>query len=1130
MHEHAPLQKTATVERRRAAASIVHLSSAGAASPTATSTLSSAARTVPASAAVTVSAPVSIQCARVSRPSDPAELEATRTAHKVTHMGVPSQPPRVTNEEETKKKQVVQRAERASGGSILPTVPIAPSAGAPLPTGVRRYMEPRFGADFGNVRIHTGEAAATQSASLNAHAFTVGGHVFFGRNQYQPESATGRELIAHELTHTIQQGAAVQRSADVTVAERTGLEAQRLGIGEVLDWFADKANYVPGFRLLTIVLGMNPINMAPVERSAANILRGLLELIPITGALIAQALESYGIFAKVGAWIEGHVRTLGLVGSALKGALTKFLDSLSWRDIFSPGDVWERAKRIFTEPIDRLIAFGKSLASQILGFIREAILLPLARLAEGTRGYDLLKAVIGQDPVTGQPVPRTPQTLIGGFLKLIGQEEIWQNMQKANAIPRAWAWFQGALQGLMGFVSQIPGLFIAALKSLEITDLIFPPKAFVKLVGVFGNFVGQFISWGLGAAWKLLEIIFDVVSPGALKYIRKTGAALQSIFKNPLPFMGNLVKAAKRGFMNFADNFLTHLKSGLIDWLTGSLPGIYIPKAFALVEIAKFAFSVLGLTWENIRSKLVKVLGEPAVKILETTFDIVVTLVRDGPAAAWDKIKEQLANLKDMVIGGITDFIVDMVVKKAIPKLIAMFIPGAGFISAILSIYDTIMVFVNKISKIIQVVTGFIDSIVAIASGAIDAAAQRVEKILANLLSLAINFLAGFAGLGKVADKIMGVIQKIRQPIDKAIDWLIGWIVKAAKSLYAKGKAVAEGIVDWWKEKLGFTNKDGETHTLQFIGTGDTAKLGIATKLTPVKDYLDNHPDKGTPDWVTANSVFTAAMKVIYTPARKDADEKERRKQIKQELAKVSAAFARLSGEPPTADQYEKNTQPSYGNPAKVEYIVGTPLVGTKTGAWPVSKPGYKEIYDAGLTTATDKWVQMHIISEKLGGSGTNFDNLVPAPGSVNTGPFRTFEHAVAALARAKSGRIKNQVWVEVRISGTKTAATAISGKAGLYFWKGKGKWLKNETPSLTASAGIPAPQLKKGARRLTLNFTSGTEMTDDFKIKSATAALVKEGRPYASQAAFVASMTKRGATPAQIGEVLGKGAVLDGP
>ena len=533
-------------------------------------------------------------------------------------------------------------------------------------------------------------------------------------------------------------------------------------MGDALNWIADKANYLPGFRLLTIVLGMNPISLAPVDRSAANILRALLELIPVTGALIAQALESYGIFAKVGTWVEGQVRSLGLVGSALKGALTKFLDSLSWRDIFALDNVYERGKRIFTEPITRLIDFGKSLATAIIGFIREAILLPLAKLAEGTRGYDLLKAVLGQDPITGEAVPRTAETLIGGFMKFIGQEEVWENVKKSNAVSRAWSWFQGALQGLMGFLRQIPTLFMNALRSLEIIDLVLPLKAFLKIVGVFGGFAVQFVTWAGNAVWNLLEIIFDVVSPGALAYIKRTGAALKSILRNPLPFVGNLVKAAKLGFLNFADHFLDHLKAGLIDWLTGSLPGIYIPKAFSLTEIAKFVFSVLGLTWANIRQKLVKATSETVVKAMETGFDIVVTLVRDGPAAAWDKIKEQLANLKDMVIGGITDFVVDMVVKKAIPKLISMFIPGAGFISAILSIYDTIMVFVNKISQIIQVVTGFIDSIVAIAAGQIGAAAARVESALAGVLSLAINFLAGFAGLGKVADKIMGVIAKIR--------------------------------------------------------------------------------------------------------------------------------------------------------------------------------------------------------------------------------------------------------------------------------------------------------------------------------------------------------------------------------
>jgi hypothetical protein len=559
-------------------------------------------------------------------------------------------------------------------------------------------------------------------------------------------------------------------------------------VGRALDYLADKANVIPGFRMFTIVLGVNPINMSSVDRSPANILRAVIEFIP-GGTLITEALDNHGIIDKVAGWIAEQIKTLGLIGSSIKDALLDFVDSLGISDLAHLGDVWDRAKRIFTDPIDRIINFAKGLVSGIIKFIKDAILMPLAKLAEGTRGWDLLIAVLGKNPITGEAVPRTAETLIPGFLKLIGQEEVWANMKRARALPRAWAWFQGALSGLLGFVSQIPTLAINAFKSLELFDIVIVPRAFVKVAAVFGDFLVRFATWAGDTVWNLLEIIFDVVSPGAFAYVKRTGAALKSILKNPLPFVGNLVRAAKLGFQNFASNFGTHLKAGLIDWLTGSLPGVYIPKAFSFGELVKFVFSVLGLSWANVRQKLVKAIGETAVKALEIGFDIVVTLVREGPAAAWEKIQGQLSNLKDMVIGGITDFVIDTVKKKAIPKLLALFVPGAGFISAILSIYDTIMVFVNKLAKIAEVVKGFIDSIVAIAAGNIGAAAGKVESILAGLLSLAINFLAGFAGLGKVADKLMEVINKVRAVVDKALDWLVDWIVTAAKKL---GRLVAQ--------------------------------------------------------------------------------------------------------------------------------------------------------------------------------------------------------------------------------------------------------------------------------------------------------------------------------------------------
>jgi hypothetical protein len=1139
------LRATAAADRRPAVAATVHRSAAspGTGSPAqalqhllgnhATQLLIARSITTAAGSGAPVSVghvvPPSVQLTKttrlpgkVSKPLDPAELEAEETARKVVRM---AQPPATTPRTgKGTAKGAVQRAEAAPS----PVAAAPPSSarahipgGSPLPAAVRSFMEPRFGANFGSVRVHTGEPAARQSADLNARAFTVGEHIVFARDKFQPESGSGRELIAHELTHTIQQGAAVRRavadrSAEVTVSERVTPHVQRdfLGIPNPREFFAGKAAAIPGFTLLTVVIGFNPITNARVERNAGNILRGAIQLIP-GGNFITDALDKHGIFDKVSAWAATQFETIKDIASAIWQDIENFIKGFSITDLASPGALWDRAKAIVQRPIDRVMAFAKGLKDGIVALIKDAILRPLAAFARTTRGYPLLCTVMGKDPITGETVPQDAEALVGGFMKFIGEEEIWENMQKAKAIPRAFAWFKGAMSALRGFIDEIPGLFVQAFKSLEVVDIILIPRAFMKLASVFGGFAVRFVTWGANAVWNLLEIIFDVVSPGALVYIKKTGAALKSILRNPLPFVGNLVKAAKLGFLNFADHFLDHLKAGLIDWLTGSLPGIYIPKAFSLTEIAKFVFSVLGLSWANIRQKLVKATSETVVKALETGFDIVVTLVRDGPAAAWDKIKDQLSNLKDMVIGGITDFVVDMVVKKAVPKLIAMFIPGAGFISAILSIYDTVMVFVNKIKQIIQVVTGFIDSIVAIAGGAIGAAATRVENTLAGLLSLAINFLAGFVGLGKVADKVMGVINKIRAPIDKALDWLVNWIVTAAKKL---GKFAAEtggAIADWWKEKLGFTNKGGETHTLEFIGTGESAKMGIATTLTPVRTYLDDHPDKGTQDWNTANSVFNAAEKQVkFTPAAKSAAEKERRANIKKELAKVSAAFARLSGEPPSASDYDPKPKPTYGNPAQVEAIVGKPEAGSVTGPWPTTKPGYKEISEAGLTTATDRWVQMHIISEKLGGSGTDFGNLVPAPQSVNLGPFRSFEHATAALCAAKSGSIKNRVWVEVSIAEvaeerdafvhgkrghTNTAVRRPKARSQFHIGHGDDARLRHQRSHGEAGQGGSALQRPEALRRLhedaRRDSSAGTSGTGPESSAQRTMTMISDGR-----------------------------------
>lgn len=78
-------------------------------------------------------------------------------------------------------------------------------AGQPLPASTRAQLEPRFGADFSQVRVHTGEAGARAAQALRARAFTSGNDIIFGKGEYAPQSQQGRALLAHELTHVIQQ-------------------------------------------------------------------------------------------------------------------------------------------------------------------------------------------------------------------------------------------------------------------------------------------------------------------------------------------------------------------------------------------------------------------------------------------------------------------------------------------------------------------------------------------------------------------------------------------------------------------------------------------------------------------------------------------------------------------------------------------------------------------------------------------------------------------------------------------------------------------------------------------------------------------------------------------------------------
>ncbi|MDM0109638.1 DUF4157 domain-containing protein [Variovorax sp. J22R24] len=96
-------------------------------------------------------------------------------------------------------------------------VAVQRGGGAPLAPAQRAYFEPRFGRDFGDVRVHTGDRAARSAQSLAARAYTAGSDVVFAAGEFTPDSSGGRKLLAHELAHIVQQRAGVRLKGGIGV-------------------------------------------------------------------------------------------------------------------------------------------------------------------------------------------------------------------------------------------------------------------------------------------------------------------------------------------------------------------------------------------------------------------------------------------------------------------------------------------------------------------------------------------------------------------------------------------------------------------------------------------------------------------------------------------------------------------------------------------------------------------------------------------------------------------------------------------------------------------------------------------------------------------------------------------------
>ena len=293
-----------------------------------------------------------------------------------------------------------------------------------------------------------------------------------------------------------------------------------------------------------------------------------------------------------------------------------------------------------------------------------------------------------------------------------------------------------------------------------------------------------------------------------LGVLAKAAGVIEDIISDPIGFLGNLISGIKAGLDKFIGNIWEHLKSALMGWLFGALgsAGLKIPDKLDLKGILDIVLQVMGLTYQHLRERAVKIVGPDVVDRLESVVDVFKTIVTEGPAGLWKWVSEKLSNLEDLVLGPIKEFLVEKVIKAGITWLISILNPAAAFIKACKLIYDVVMFFVERGKQIMEFVNSILDSAAAIAKGSLGVVADAIDRSLGNLLPLAISFLADLIGLGGISEKIKSIIDVVRSPVDKAIDAIVGGAARAFMATFGKGIAWAKGNVEagkeWAKEKV----------------------------------------------------------------------------------------------------------------------------------------------------------------------------------------------------------------------------------------------------------------------------------------------------------------------------------------
>ncbi|MFI7601339.1 DUF4157 domain-containing protein [Actinoplanes sp. NPDC049681] len=738
----------------------------------------------------------------VSQPGDRFEVQAEAVAARVGPGEAPAGP-----------APTITRLATASGAPGDPSGPPGlealladPGPGSAIPPEIRARIEPHLGFDLGGVQVHGNDKAQAASAQLGARAFTSGGHIFLGAG----ESATDLALMAHEATHVVQQQSVavyrLQRSSDSLLPDF------------IMEGIEELARSVPGYDMLTVVAGYDPIANRTVDRSPENLVRGVMDLVPF-GTIVASKLLELGILQDAFRMIDAGLTANNLTLARIQGDIDR-----AWAEISIDKGI-DGNVAVITRYVDSLyndaLAFVRGIIDQVVQLIRDAAVGLAETYLVGTPLWDLTKKVLHHDPLRGTPVTAPTVEILADFLRLIGKEQTVAQMTERGTLQKTADWLDVQIPRFLGLIGELAALFEAGWNAIQpatiasladnLSKLARDAVGLVQRVGAFAN--------------DIIVTVLRLIKDALLDWLSREAAGmrgyrLMTVILGQDPVTG---KAVPRSAENLIGGFIALLPGGEETYSKLAEAGV-IAEAGAQIEAA---IGRLGISLDMI------------VGTFKAVWDSLTLEDLLNPIGAFMRVLDKFGE----PLGRIVAF-----AGEVLKVVITLILKLMNFPSELLgSIISNAMAAIEDIER--DPVGFLLNMIAALKSGFM----SFLDKVLDYLLSGLADWL--FRGLGALGIRkppdltFKSILELVLQVLDVTVD-----------KLWARlGKHLGDDVVQKIRAGIGMAGE-----AFDFIK--DVQENGVGAVWKHIESQLGNLWDTllgMAKDWIVSTIIEKATAKLL---------------------------------------------------------------------------------------------------------------------------------------------------------------------------------------------------------------------------------------------------------------------------